>query len=279
MASRHGLENAVRRGEVIRLLPGLYAAELHADSWLVRAKAALEWAPDAVLSGASALFACGALPDPPTRIELVVPRNARRRYPPWVAARRTDLILPAVSWRGDHKALHPAYAVALGYGAQPPERRAEIVYAAVRTRRVTSEEIALAVHSLPRIRDRAGVLRRAAMAAGGIESFLEERGARSVLIGPELAGLVRQHRLTVGGSVMRVDAFHGPTLTAFEFDGARFHEPRRLEDARRDALLATAGVLTIRFGYADVMNRPEWCRALARRVIATRVPHAPPWAA
>lgn len=275
VASRHGLEGAVRRGQVVRVLPGLYAGSLHADSWIVRARSALHWAPDAVLSGASALFACGGLLDPPTRIELLVPRSGRRRYPAWIAPRRSDLHLPAVPWIDGHSMLHPAYAVALGYGIQHPDRRAEIVYGPVRTRCVTPEDIVTAVSSLPRVRDRRGVLRRAAMASAGIESFMEERGARDVLVGAEFAGLVRQHRLTVGSMSFRADAFHGPSLTAFEFDGARFHDPQRLADGRRDALLASVGVLTVRFGYADVMNRPEWCRELAKRAVAARVRHAP----
>ncbi len=275
VASRHGLEGAVRRGQIVRVLPSLYAGSLHADSWIVRARSALEWAPDAVLSGTSALFACGALVDPPTRIELLVPRSGRRRYPAWISPRRSDLNLPDVPWLNGHRMLHPACAVALGYGIQHPDRRADIVYGPVRTRCVTPEDIVSAVSSLPRVRDRRGVLRRAAMESAGVESFLEERGARDVLVGPEFAGLVRQHRLTVGRMSSRVDAFHGPTLTAFEFDGERFHEPRRLADRRRDAVLASVGVLTVRFGFADVMNRPDWCREAARGAIAARVPLDP----
>jgi len=271
MASRHGLENAVRRREIIRILPGLYSAALHSDSWLVLARAALQWSPDAVLSGASALFAAGALLDAPSRIEVVVPRHGRRRYPAWIAARRSDLVLPTAPWIEAHRMLVPAYAVALGYGAAPPGFRAELVYGPVRSGRTTPEEIDAAVRSLPRVRSRRALHRRAALAAAGIESFVEEVGARDVLAGPEFAGLVRQHRLHVRGASFRVDAFHAPSLTAFEFDGARFHDARRLEDARRDAVLASVGVVTVRFGYADVMNRPDWCRDVALRTVQARV--------
>lgn len=290
MASRHGLQNAVRRGEVVRLLPGLYAAAIHAESWLVRARAALEWAPDAALSGASAVFACGALIDAPTRVEIAVPRNGRRRYPPWIAARRTDVPIPTAWWDPDGdgtewwrdeyrtqalRIVEPAFAVALGYGAQSPTARADLVYGPVRSGLATPGEIGAALRVLPRVRDRKGLLRRLAFASVGIESYLEEVGARRVLAGPNFAGLLRQHRLRTGGAVFRADAYHAASMTCFEFDGARFHEPRRLEDSRRDALLASEGILTVRFGYADAVNRPQWCRDLALRVVRSRVPHDP----
>jgi very-short-patch-repair endonuclease len=149
--------------------------------------------------------------------------------------------------------------------------RAELVYGPVRSGRATPEEIAAAAGALPRVRDRRGLLRRLVLASEGMESYLEEVGAREVLAGPEFAGLVRQHRLRAGSAVYRADAYHAPSRTAFEFDGARFHDPRRLEDSRRDALLASEGVLTVRFGHADVMNRPGWCRDLALRTLRSRV--------
>ena len=74
MASRHGLENAVRRREIIRILPGLYSAALHSDSWLVLARAALQWSPDAggdrrcrALTSAGAIATSPASPCRPGR--------------------------------------------------------------------------------------------------------------------------------------------------------------------------------------------------------------------
>ncbi len=42
-------------------------------------------------------------------------------------------------------------------------------------------------------------------------------------------------------------------------------------DRERDALLASAGIMTLRFGFAEVSDDPRRCRRLAEKAIAARL--------
>jgi very-short-patch-repair endonuclease len=66
--------------------------------------------------------------------------------------------------------------------------------------------------------------------------------------------------------------FDAATRTAVELDGAETHgmAVQRVRDARRDARLATVGILTLRFTYGDLASRASWCREIVRRTLATR---------
>ncbi|WP_084074677.1 DUF559 domain-containing protein [Demequina sp. NBRC 110052] len=109
-------------------------------------------------------------------------------------------------------------------------------------------------------------------ARDGVESFLELRGG-SILRGPVLSQCVRQHRLCVGERTFRVDAFHVPSAVAIEFDGEAFHgsSEQRRRDRERDVILASAGVQTLRFGYAEVRDDARHCRELAEATVRARM--------
>ena len=129
-----------------------------------------------------------------------------------------------------------------------------------------------AIAEQPRITSRRELVMRVAEAERGAESYLEEQGARRILTGKGFRSIVRQHRVTVAGERFRVDSYDPATLTAIEFDGQQGHaspEDRR-KDKVRDALLASVGILTLRFEYPDVIGRPEWCREVVLRTLRER---------
>ena len=272
MASRTGLANAVRRGELVRVLPCLYASSVHADSFIVRARAACMWAPEAAVSGASALFAYGACDEPPPRLRISMPRHAHRRFPEWVHVTRLTTTVPVAWWSGDIRLATPEYALALGYGDESAGRRAELVYRSVRQGVVRVPAALAALDRLPRVRGRASLVDRLELAARGVESFLEERGLRDLFLGEVLGRVLWQHTVRVGVDRYRIDAYDPVSGTAFELDGSQWHDgsKERLRDMRRDAALATIGIVTIRFGYRDVVERPRWCAEVARAAIAAR---------
>ncbi len=273
IASRHGIDQAIRRGEIVRVLPGFYASSVHADSWAVRARAAIVWAgPRALLAGASALFAWEVTDAAPARVNLVLPHGAHRRPPRWLQVSTVTYALPRAWWQGDVPVVLPEFAVAQAYGRARPDDRAEIVYQAFRSRSVSAESMARALDTMPRVRARASLVARVEYAAEGVESFLEERALRHVFTGPAFQHLLRQHRVVAGGKRFRVDLYDPETSTAFELDGAASHGTleRRQSDVARDALLAGVGILTVRFTYRDVRDRPRWCRDVALSVMAQR---------
>jgi very-short-patch-repair endonuclease len=175
-------------------------------------------------------------------------------------------------WQGDVPVALPEFAMAQAYGRAHPDARAEIVYGTFRSGAVTAESMGRALERMPRVSARASLVARVAYAADGVESFLEERGLRHVFTGPPFRHLLRQHRVVAGGKRFRVDTYDPNTSTAFELDGDGTHATldHRRDDVERDALLAGVGILTVRFTYRDVMDRPQWCRAVALRVMAER---------
>jgi very-short-patch-repair endonuclease len=73
---------------------------------------------------------------------------------------------------------------------------------------------------------------------------------------------VQQRRVSVGAEMFLLDAAYDEVKLAVEMDGAAWHGSReqRERDIRRDALLATIGWQTLRFGYRRLTTAPEGCR-------------------
>ncbi|WP_143058995.1 endonuclease domain-containing protein [Demequina mangrovi] len=275
MASERAIADAVRAGRIVRVLPDAYASSVHAESWVLRMQAALLWAgPSTVAAGSSALAAWGALAPPPN-VSISVPWETRPRGPAWVSVRR-HVHMPERCWPPRRiPTVPPPLAVIQAHGELPSSRRAEAVYAPVREGIVTVAEIAETLAAMPRARGRRELERRLVAAEAGAESYLEEEAGTRVLRGVPFAHLLRQHWVHVDGTSYRLDTFDPATLTAFEFDGADAHSgpAARQRDAARDARIASVGILTVRFTYADVTDRPEWCRTIALGVLATRSQH------
>jgi very-short-patch-repair endonuclease len=85
---------------------------------------------------------------------------------------------------------------------------------------------------------------------------------------------VQQRRITVAGERFALDAAYDDVLLAVEMDGAAWawHGSRRQreDDIRRDALLATIGWQTLRFGYARMTSDAVGCQHDVRSTHAAR---------
>ena len=271
--SSNGVAGAVRRGDLVRVLPDQYALAEHAESTAVRALAASRAAPaGSALTGRVALHLWRVVRAAPQRIGLVVPRGCHRAIAPWIDV--TSQTLPFQRFdAGDGLVLaSPELALIHAFSQEPSASRSELVYRACASGGVATERALDLIRRLPRVRGRGGLVRLLTLAGRGVESFLEERTATRALIGPAFADLVLQHRVRVDGELFRLDAYDPATRTAFESDGDESHSSpdAQRRDRRRDALLASVGIQTVRFSYTDVMARPAWCRAIARRVLAER---------
>lgn len=273
VASRHTVDREIGAGRLVRVLPNQYALAEHADSWLVRAQAAVAWAaPGAALSGPAALAAWGHVPTAPKTIDVVVPAGTHRSGPPWLRVRSLTVPYRTATWMQSTEILLPDLALVLSYGRVPTKFRAEFLYGAARAGLVTAAGLRAELARVPRISGREALVVRIASLEKGAESYLEERGMAQVFRGRAFADIIYQHWMRVRGQSYRIDAFHPSTMTAFELDGAGAHgKPEsRQKDITRDAVLATAGVLTTRFTYQDVDERAAWCADIAREVLAAR---------
>jgi len=273
IASRSTVDRAVRAGELTRLLPDRYCLSAYADSWAMRAHAAVDWAgPGAGLAGLAALAVFGYAPLPIANIQVVVPPGRQRPTPPWLQLRSLSVPFKTATWERRTAVILPQFSLPLVYGSLPDRERATFVHGAIKAGVTDASALGQALLLLPHVSHRRELARRVALIAAGAESYLEERGMGTVFRGAAREGIVFQHRIRVRGERYRVDAFHVAPATAFEFDGNSHHgsPAARQRDVTRDANMATIGVLTVRFTFRDVADRPQWCAEIAREVIASR---------
>jgi very-short-patch-repair endonuclease len=82
----------------------------------------------------------------------------------------------------------------------------------------------------------------------------------------------RQVRVQVGGRTMYLDVYAEPERVNIELDGATTHgDPRQREiDLRRDALLATLGILVVRFAHRRLVHEPTEVRREILAILANR---------
>ncbi|MGC4174660.1 DUF559 domain-containing protein [Demequina sp.] len=247
----------------------MYATQLHARSFHVRARAAALWS-GGVISGAAALFAWGLLTEPPHVIEVVVPHGINPRPRPGFAVRRSTIDLPGTVRQG-LPVLTPAAAVVLGYGQLPKSTRAEVFYTAVRRRLVSVTQLETMVALAPRIKGRRSLERSIRAASAGAQSWLEERALRKVFNTAEFARFKPQHEIVIEGNQFFLDLFDPATKTCLEFDGRKGHlNEFRQKNITRDCWVASEGIVTLRFSYEDLTERPEWCRQIVREVLRVR---------
>jgi very-short-patch-repair endonuclease len=224
------------------------------------------------VSGRSALFAVGAIAEPPVVLDATLPWGDHNRDAPWVRIRTTTWAVPVLSAGERLRVAIPSLALVLAHEVEPPATRASLVHEALRSPLVSAQEVATALDHLKRIGGRRSLLTRLARASDGAESYLEERAHVRVLTGSRLSSLLRQHWLNVPGGPYRADAYDERTRTAVEFDGAGNHAgPENWQrDLRRDTDLAAVGIHTARFSYADVVGRPAWCRERLLAILRAR---------
>src|SRR3954452_11179203 len=217
------LQRYVAQGRWRRLLPGVYLTLPVAPSELDRWVAALLFADDGALSGASALRAIGvrgiAIPD---RTLVLVPPPNRKESTAWVQIRRTFRPIEIVGWHGP-RCVEPARAVAdhcLGLRRVDDARAA--VAKVVQQGRSTVEQIGAELEAGPRQGSRN--LRLALEEVGwGAESAPEARALR-LLRSAGIADFVPNAWLQLrDGSWRRVDAYWPRLRFSLEMDGKEWH--------------------------------------------------------
>lgn len=262
ISSRQSLRTAVSHGDLIKAFAGIYISAEHQDSFAARAHAALRWAgPRASLGGSAALFLWGGLERAPSQIQVIVPHGTGLRPPPWVRLTRAGYPFRTASWQS--LALVTAdFALIQAYGLMPVRDRDGAVYQCVQRGLLDPQLLSEALDTTPRVRLRSKLRATINAALLGSESVLEQQGADVAFACAELSGLLRQHRVRVAQERYRCDFYDAATRTAIELDGAAYHGnlEARERDIRRDVRLASIGIQTVRFGYRDIMDRPQWCR-------------------
>lgn len=144
-------------------------------------------------------------------------------------------------------------------------------------RRTTPAALRLAISARPRMRWRAEVTSALDEVGGGNHSVLEFRYARGVERPHGLPAATRQAWMPRDGRSQYLDNLYEQFGVAVELDGRAAHPAEeRWRDARRDNFLAGSGIVTLRYGWADVTERPcsiakEIARVLRQRGWTGRV--------
>lgn len=137
------------------------------------------------------------------------------------------------------------------------------------SRRTTPDRLLAVMESRPRIRSRRMLLAALGDARAGVGSILEHGYLYRVERPHGLPPGVRQRKVRIGRVTRYEDVRYEEYGVIVELDGRGAHpEGERWRDVRRDNASAATGLTTLRYSYADVMERP--CQ-VADEVARTRV--------
>jgi very-short-patch-repair endonuclease len=253
----------VAAGKLVRLRPGVFAVP-SAVGWRSHLAAALEGG-EAVASHATALALWELIEHPAGPVHLTVDLTRSARGSAGVTIHRSAGVF-AERRRVEGLAVTSVERTVVdSWGRPSPLRRADVRAAAltaVRRRQCSIRELDFELTRRTRLPGRAELARLAGLLADGCQSELEIWGCLNVLRATGMPPFVQQRPITVAGERFVLDAAYEDVLLAVEMDGAAWHGSRqqRERDIRRDALLATIGWQTMRFGFGRLTGAPDACR-------------------
>ena len=259
---------------LVRLQAGIYALPRLATDFSVRVAAATE-ALDGLASHRTALAVWGLVPRDAGPVHVLVDQRRSGRGPSGVVVHRTSAVEDVRRRVRDLPVTSVDRAVVDSWGRPSGLSRAAIrgaAITAVRERLCAPADLSYELARRPRLAGRAALSAVVQLLHDGCRSELEIWGCLQVLRGPGMPAFTLQRRVEVGGRVYLLDAAYDEVKLAVEMDGAAYHgsSQQRERDIRRDALLATVGWQTLRFGYSRMTAAPDACRRDIRAAYASR---------
>jgi len=128
---------------------------------------------------------------------------------------------------------------------------------AVGRRLTTPARLTAALQARSKVRWRTGLLAALADVAEGAQSNLEWRYVRNVERAHGLPAAQRQAKIVAGNRTRYADNLYEEAKLAVELDGQAAHPPeQRWTDSHRDNEHARLGIMTVRYNWSDVTNRP-----------------------
>ena len=275
VAPKSVLDRHVNRS-LVRVVPHVYRwrTGIIDDDLLVRA-ALLHVGPAAALSHTTALAVWGvrdfALPMHVTvnqsvrragSADVVVHRRLNFHTTPPQCVERYGLLVTALP-----RSLVDSWPLL------PKQERRPFLVDVARRRLTTPALLQEALEERPNIAGHRILAQTVDLIADGCQSELEVLGVLNVFRHPSLPRSIGQYKFRVGGAFFNLDRAWPEAKLAVELDGARHHtSPHdRQKDLARDAALAAAGWVVLRFTYAEVRRNPELVRARVREVYRMRM--------
>jgi len=272
------LEHAVGSGALVRAFPQVYIAR-PADPAALRRAALAFCGGQSVLSHLTALAAWGLhRPEAGEPVHITVPESVRLRSPAGLVVHRRREPSPSVP-RGGLPVTRLEVTLVAAWPLLPAGERRAVVIEAVGRRMTTPERVSAALAEVPRLPGRRELRLLLDRLAAGCRSPLEIWGLEHVFAGPGMPEFVRQHPVRLGRRTVYLDGFAPVERVAFELDGEAWHGApwHRERDLRRDALLATRGIVVVRYGYRRLVGEPDQVRREVLAILAAhQAPEGPP---
>jgi very-short-patch-repair endonuclease len=251
-------------GKLVRLQSGIYTTSGGALDWRIRVEAAVR-SRGGVASHATALALWDLVPPSSGPVHVTVEQGRSGRGSDGVVLHRSQDVQDAIRRVDGLRVTCVERAIVDTWGrpgdlGRPAVRAAAIT--AVRRRMCSPAHLAYELARRPQLPERAALAELIQLLADGCQSELEIWGVLHVLRGPGMPQFVQQLRVTLRGQSFFLDAACEEVMLAVELDGSAWHGSRRQRerDIRRDALVATIGWQTLRFGYWPMVETPDECR-------------------
>ena len=261
---RCGLSNkairwAVRRGQMVRLQPGVYLMAGAPGSIEQSARAVLLSFPKAVVSHRAAARQHGLRKG--DEMEVTVPRGMRPRFlGPVTVHHLADLRPEFIIYRGGLKMTTVPRTLVDLAAVLPPEDVAAAIDKAFELHLVSPEEIDHALRAVARRGRRRVAVFRAVLHSRvpDVDRTMLEKHGRAVLDLTKTGNWTEQPTLIApDGSEIRPDALEPEARVVAEWDGFLWHRtPAQLtNDHKRQNLLTSMGYVVMRYGWFDLTQR------------------------
>jgi hypothetical protein len=254
---RRRMEVLVRHGRWRRLHYGVYASftgEPPRDAVLWAT--VLRAGPQAILSHETAAEVDGLLDKPSKLLHVTIPRSQRLQPIAGIAIHRSTRILEACEpWALPPRTMIEETVLDLVQEAVSFDDVISWLARACQRRLTHPVLIRERIEMRGRLRWRAEMLQALDDVADGVHSPLEHRYLRDVERAHGLPTAKRQAHAKQGGRGIKRDVFYREYGVVVELDGKLGHADRRVQDNRRDNAAAASGVVTLRYGWADVTER------------------------
>jgi very-short-patch-repair endonuclease len=264
----------VRTGRLVRLHAGAYTVPHLASDFRTRVAAATETV-GGLASHRTALTLWQLVPSHGGPVHVLVDARRSGRGPTGVVVHRTTDLDDVRRRAAGLPVTSVDRAVVDAWGQPAGLTRSDIrgaAITAVRERLCSAADLSYELTRRPKLPARAGLAELVQLLLDGCRSELEIWGCLHVLRGAGMPTFMLQRRVVVAGRTFYLDAACDDVKLAVELDGAAYHGSRkqREDDIHRDALLATIGWQTLRFGHRRMTTQPDACRRDIRAVYAAR---------
>jgi very-short-patch-repair endonuclease len=267
------IESRLRTGRWQSLQRGVYATfsgppQRIAVLWA----AVLRAGPAAILSHESAAELYRLVHEPDQLIHVTIPMRRRARNASGVVVHRSHRIDEA-----RHPGLTPPRTIVEETVLDMIQAMTSLDDAISLIARACADDLTTPFLLSWRMEMRAKVRWRTALAAAladvqeGAHSPLERRHLNRVVRAHGLPRAKRQARIVRGGRSQYRDEFYEDFGVCVELDGQAAHPPQaRWRDIRRDNANAADGIITLRYGWADIIDHPCEVAAEIAAVLRSR---------